>query len=50
MRQSGLPVCTENLIRRLGKERQQVMPLEAALQALVDEVVPPDVRWASQAA
>src|SRR5882724_3493047 len=31
-------------IRRLGKEGQQVMPLEAALAALADEAVPPDVR------
>jgi threonyl-tRNA synthetase len=31
-------------IRRLGKEDQQVMPLDAALKALADEAVPPDVR------
>jgi threonyl-tRNA synthetase len=31
-------------IRRLGKEGQQVMPLDAALKALADEAVPPDVR------
>jgi len=31
-------------IRRLGKEGQQVMSLDAALNALVDEAVPPDVR------
>jgi threonyl-tRNA synthetase len=31
-------------IRRLGKEGQQVMPLEAALAALADEAVPPDLR------
>ena len=31
-------------IRRLGKEGQQVMPLDAALQALADEAVPPDMR------
>jgi threonyl-tRNA synthetase len=31
-------------IRRLGKEGQQVMPLDAALSALADEAVPPDVR------
>jgi threonyl-tRNA synthetase len=30
-------------IRRLGKEGQQVMPLDAALKALADEAVPPDV-------
>ncbi|MGC2471612.1 MAG: threonine--tRNA ligase [Pseudolabrys sp.] len=33
-------------IRRLGKEGQQVMPLEAALKALSEEAVPPDVRRA----
>jgi threonyl-tRNA synthetase len=31
-------------IRRLGKEGQQVMPLDAALKALADEAVAPDVR------
>src|SRR5262249_33316321 len=31
-------------IRRLGKETQQVMSLDAALKALADEAVPPDVR------
>jgi len=31
-------------IRRLGQEKQQVMPLDAALTALADEAVPPDVR------
>ncbi len=31
-------------IRRLGQEKQEVMPLEAALRALADEAVPPDVR------
>jgi threonyl-tRNA synthetase len=31
-------------IRRLGKEGQQVMSLDAALKALADEAVPPDVR------
>ena len=31
-------------IRRLGKEGQQVLPLDAALAALADEAVPPDVR------
>jgi threonyl-tRNA synthetase len=31
-------------IRRLGKEGQQVMELDAALAALADEAVPPDVR------
>ncbi|MPZ38352.1 MAG: threonine--tRNA ligase [Rhizobiales bacterium] len=37
-------------IRRLGKEGQQVMPLEAALAMLADEAVPPDVRRLRQAA
>ena len=31
-------------IRRLGSEGQTVMPLDAALKALADEAVPPDVR------
>jgi threonyl-tRNA synthetase len=31
-------------IRRLGSEGQQVMPLEAALKALANEAVPPDVK------
>ncbi len=31
-------------IRRLGKEGQQVMPLDAALKALADEAVAPDLR------
>ncbi len=37
-------------IRRLGKEGQTVMPLDAALVALADEAVPPDVRRLKQAA
>ena len=37
-------------IRRLGSEGQQVMPLDAALAALADEAVPPDVRRAKTAA
>jgi threonyl-tRNA synthetase len=37
-------------VRRLGKEGQQVMPLEQALAALVDEAVPPDVRRGKAAA
>jgi threonyl-tRNA synthetase len=37
-------------IRRLGKEGQTVLPLDAALKALVDEAVPPDVRRLKQAA
>src|SRR5262249_15779666 len=37
-------------IRRLGKEGQQVMSLDAALAALADEAVPPDVRRLKTAA
>ena len=37
-------------IRRLGKEGQTVLPLDAALKALADEAVPPDVRRMTQAA
>ena len=37
-------------IRRLGSDGQTVMPLDAALAALVDEAVPPDVRRMRQAA
>jgi threonyl-tRNA synthetase len=37
-------------IRRLGKEGQQVMPLAAALAALADEAVPPDLRRLSRPA
>ena len=37
-------------IRRLGKEGQQVMPLDAALKALAEEAVPPDVRRTKAAA
>jgi threonyl-tRNA synthetase len=33
-------------IRRLGKEGQQVMPLDAAIAGLADEAVPPDVKRA----
>jgi threonyl-tRNA synthetase len=36
-------------IRRLGKESQQVMPLDAALVALAEETLPPDVRRTKQA-
>jgi threonyl-tRNA synthetase len=31
-------------IRRLGHEKQEVMPLDAALKMLADEAVPPDLR------
>src|SRR5882757_2338522 len=34
-------------IRRLGKEGQTVLPLDAALKALADEAVPPDLKRAS---
>jgi threonyl-tRNA synthetase len=37
-------------IRRLGKEGQQVLPLDEALKALTDEAAPPDVRRTNQAA
>jgi threonyl-tRNA synthetase len=37
-------------VRRLGKEGQTVMPLDAALAALADEAIPPDVRRMKQAA
>src|SRR4249919_3952342 len=37
-------------IRRLGKEDQQVMSLDAALKALTGEAVPPDVRRMNAAA
>ena len=37
-------------IRRLGKEDQQLLPLDAALKALAEEAVPPDVRRTKVAA
>jgi threonyl-tRNA synthetase len=37
-------------IRRLGSEKQTVMPLDAALAMLVDEATTPDVRRMKQAA
>jgi threonyl-tRNA synthetase len=37
-------------IRRLGKEDQQVMSLDAAIKALTEEAVPPDVRRMNAAA
>ena len=37
-------------IRRLGSDKQSVMPLDAELAALVDEAVPPDVRRMKTAA
>jgi threonyl-tRNA synthetase len=36
-------------VRRLGSEKQTVMSLDAALAALVDEAVPPDIRRAREA-
>jgi threonyl-tRNA synthetase len=36
-------------VRRLGQEKQEVMPLDAALQALAGEAVPPDVQRAKAA-
>ncbi|MGH6665969.1 MAG: threonine--tRNA ligase, partial [Pseudolabrys sp.] len=33
-------------VRRLGQEKQEIMALDAALKALADEAVPPDVRRA----
>jgi threonyl-tRNA synthetase len=37
-------------IRRFGKDGQQVMPLDAALAALADEAMPPDLRRVKAAA
>jgi threonyl-tRNA synthetase len=37
-------------IRRLGQEGQQVMPLDAALKALAEEALPPDMRRMKAAA
>ncbi|HZO46772.1 MAG TPA: threonine--tRNA ligase [Xanthobacteraceae bacterium] len=47
----GRKEATERLvsIRRLGKEGQQVMPLDAALKALTEEATPPDVKRSRQA-
>jgi threonyl-tRNA synthetase len=35
-------------VRRLGQDKQEVMPLDAALKALADEAVPPDVKRANK--
>jgi len=45
----GKKEATERLVsvRRLGQEKQEVMPLNAALTALAAEAVPPDVRRAT---
>src|SRR3954462_5315934 len=40
--------CTVS-IRRLGKEGQQVLGLDAALAALADEAIPPDMKRGKQA-
>ncbi len=37
-------------VRRLGSEKQEVMPLDAALTALAEEAVPPDVKRMRKAA
>jgi threonyl-tRNA synthetase len=37
-------------IRRLGKEGQQVVPVETALKGFADEAVPPDLRRSKAAA
>jgi threonyl-tRNA synthetase len=37
-------------VRRLGKEGQTVMPLDAALAALVEEAIPPDLARLKKAA
>jgi threonyl-tRNA synthetase len=37
-------------VRRLGHDKQEVIPLEAALAALAEEAVPPDVRRERKAA
>jgi threonyl-tRNA synthetase len=37
-------------VRRLGSQKQEVMKLDDAVQMLVDEAVPPDLRKAASAA
>jgi threonyl-tRNA synthetase len=37
-------------VRRLGSERQTVMPTDEAIAALVDEATPPDIKRARGAA
>jgi threonyl-tRNA synthetase len=37
-------------VRRLGSQKQEVMSLDAAVQALVDKAVPPDLRQHEKAA
>jgi threonyl-tRNA synthetase len=36
-------------VRRLGSQEQQVMKLDAAIQMLSDEAVPPDLRVSAEA-
>ena len=47
-RQEGSRAATVS-IRRLGSDKQQVVPLTEALAALVDEATPPDVKRANAA-
>jgi threonyl-tRNA synthetase len=37
-------------VRRLGSQKQEVMSLDAAVRALVDEAVPPDLQQHEKAA
>jgi threonyl-tRNA synthetase len=37
-------------MRRLGSDRQQTLPLDAALAALAQEAVPPDMKRLQKAA
>jgi threonyl-tRNA synthetase len=37
-------------VRRLGSQEQQVMKLDAAIEMLADEAVPPDLRREARAA
>jgi len=48
----GRKEVSENTVslRRLGSERQQVMPTDEAISALVEEATPPDVKRAREAA
>jgi len=36
-------------VRRLGSQKQEVMSLDQAIAALIDEAVPPDLRGAAKA-
>jgi hypothetical protein len=33
-------------VRRLGQEKQEVMPLDVAIKTLADQAVPPDIKRA----